>query len=151
VQLETVERWLVEAATNYRGATVRLDPWQAIGTLQRLRARGIRVEEFTFSATSVGRLASTLHLLLKNRQLALPPDEDLLDELRNVRLREPSPGLIRMDHDPDQHDDRAIALSLAASKLLDRPPTSGEAHIGWDPGTVDRDVGYGTPGYGAVL
>lgn len=62
-----------------------------------------------------------------------------------------SPGVIRIDHDPDQHDDRALALALAASKLLDRPPTSGEASIGWDPGTVDRDVGCGTPGYGARL
>jgi hypothetical protein len=59
------------------------------------------------------------------------------DELRNVRLRETTPGVVRIDHDPDRHDDRAIALALAASKLLDRPPTSGEASIGWDPGTVD--------------
>ena len=39
---------------SYRGATVRLDPWQAIGSMQRLRRRGVRCEEFTFSSP-VGR------------------------------------------------------------------------------------------------
>ena len=119
VQLTDVEEWVAEAAHSYR-ATVRLDPWQAIGLMQRLRTRGVRCEEFAFSATSVGRLASTLHLLLRNHLLALPDDEELLDELAHVRLRETTPGVVRMDHDPDQHDDHAIALALASSKLVER-------------------------------
>ncbi|MGH3105019.1 MAG: hypothetical protein ACRDN6_13075 [Gaiellaceae bacterium] len=72
----------------------------------------------------MGRLASTLHLLLRNRDLRIPHDEELLDELANVRLWETSPGVLRMDHDPDRHDDRAIALSLAATALLERPPVA---------------------------
>jgi len=63
-----------------------------------------------------------LHLLLRNRLFALPDDEVLLDELRNVRLPETSPGVLRMDHDPGRHDDRAIALALAASGVLERQP-----------------------------
>ena len=45
------------------------------------------------------------------------------DELANVRLRETSPGVYRMDHDPDKHDDQAIALALAlaANHLITRP------------------------------
>ena len=46
--------------------------------------------------------------------LALPGDAALLDELRNVRLRESSPGVYRLDHDRSRHDDRAIALAIAA-------------------------------------
>jgi len=37
-------------------------------------------------------------------------------------LRETSPGVRRMDHDPDKHDDWAIALALAAHRLLERSP-----------------------------
>lgn len=48
-------------------------------------------------------------------------DQALVDELRNVRLRETSPG-VRMDHDPGRHDDRAIALAMAASGVLERQP-----------------------------
>jgi len=47
----------------------------------------------------------------------LPDDPELIDELANLRLRETSPGVLRIDHDPDKHDDRAIALALAAHRL----------------------------------
>ena len=69
----------------------------------------------------MGRLATTVHLLLREHRLALPQDPQLLDELANVRLRETSPGVYRMDHDPDKHDDQAIALALAANHLITRP------------------------------
>src|SRR5205085_12329854 len=102
--------------------TVRLDPWQAIGLAQRLRVRGVNVEQVTFTQTAIGRLASTLHLLLRDHLLALPADEALLDELSTVRLRESAPGVVRMDHDPGRHDDRAISLALAAQALLENTP-----------------------------
>jgi phage terminase large subunit-like protein len=126
VRLADVEEWLLQASRTYNRAKVVFDPWQAAGLSQRLKARGVRVEEFTFSATSVARLATTLHLLIRDHALALPPDEALLEELANVRLRETSPGVLRMDHDPDGHDDRAIALALAAQ---DAPKqTGGHVH-----------------------
>jgi hypothetical protein len=52
--------------------------------------------------------------------LRLPDDPELLDELANVRLRESSPGVLRMDHDAGRHDDRAIALALASHRLVSR-------------------------------
>lgn len=130
VELREVEEWLAEASRTYRGARVVYDPFQAVGSMQRLRVRGVPVEEFTFSSASVGRLASTLHLLLRNRRLALPDDSDLLEELANVRLRETTPGVVRMDHDPDKHDDRAIALALAAHRLLQRNQAGAVAAAG---------------------
>jgi len=118
VRLSEVGEWLAGTCQRYRARLV-LDPWQAIDLAQRLRARGVRVEEFAFSAAAVGRLASTLHLLLRDRAFDLPDDEALIDELANVRLRETSPGVLGMDHDSGRHDDRAIALALAAQHLLD--------------------------------
>jgi phage terminase large subunit-like protein len=121
VQLATVEEWVEEVARRY-GARVRFDPYQAVHLAQRLKRRGIPVEEFTFSASSVGKLATTLLQLVREHALALPDDSALLDELRNVRLRESSPGVYRLDHDRNRHDDRAVALALAASWLMERPP-----------------------------
>lgn len=121
VRVAEVEEWLAQASHSFNGAPVTLDPWQALGTLQRLQARGVRVDEFTFNPASVGRLASTLHLLLRNRALALPDDPELIDELAAVELRETSPGVMRMDHAAGAHDDRAIALGMAAIRLLERP------------------------------
>ena len=37
------------------------------------------------------------------------------------RLRETSPGVFRLDNDPDKHDDRAVALALAAHALAGSP------------------------------
>ena len=120
VQLAEVGDWLDFTAKGYGGATVVFDPFQAVELTQRLSRRGVKVEQFNFTAASVGRLALTLYQLLRARTLALPNDPDLLDELANMRLRETTPGTYRLDHDPDKHDDRAIALALAAHELVER-------------------------------
>jgi len=130
VELRDVEDWIVQASASYNKAPVRLDPWQAVGLAQRLRDRGVRVEEFSFSSASVGRLATTLHVLLRNRLLVLPDDPELYEELSSVRLRETSPGVLRMDHDAGRHDDRAVALALGATYLLERARGSARVQVG---------------------
>jgi phage terminase large subunit-like protein len=129
VQLAEVGDWLDLAAGEYNHAAVVFDPFQAVELTQRLSKRGVSVEQFNFTAASVGRLALTLYQLLRARSLALPNDSALLDELANVRLRETSPGTYRLDHDPDRHDDRAIALALAAHELVERSGRHSAAGI----------------------
>ena len=125
MRLQVVEEWVEEAARRYNRARVRFDPYQALHLAQRLKRRGITVQEFTFSQSSVGKLATTLLQLIRERSLALPDEPELLDELRNVRLKEPSPGVFRLDHDRNRHDDRAVALALAASLLAERGVPGG--------------------------
>ncbi len=129
VELRLVEEWLTEAARRYNGAEIRIDPWQGIGMAQRLRSSGLRVREYTFSSQSVSRLAVTLHTMIRDHRLALPDDEALVDELGNVRLRETSPGVLRLDHDPDRHDDHAIALGLAVHTLVERRESADWSHL----------------------
>ena len=106
-------------------AKVVCDPWQAIAMVQRLRSRGLQVEEFTFSQQSVGRLAVGLHNVIRDHRLALPDDPELVDELVNVRLRETAPNVYRLDHDPDRHDDRAVALAMGVTTLATVPRPGG--------------------------
>jgi phage terminase large subunit-like protein len=129
VQEAAVEDWLMKAWRAY-GPRLMVDPWQTKGMAQRLRARGMRVEEFGFSAQSVGRLALTLYRLLRDHLVALPDDEELLDELAAVRLRETAPGAYRLDHDASQHDDRAIALAMCAYWLVEHGGRRAQAQIG---------------------
>jgi hypothetical protein len=124
VSIGEVEEWLARAANEY-GAEIVFDFWQAAQLAERLRKRGIRMREYAFSASSVGRIASTLFQLLRDRAVALPDDPDLIDELLHVRLRETSPGVLRLDHDSGRHDDRAIALALAAHRLVERGEPRG--------------------------
>lgn len=125
VQLSDVEAFLAECAPAYGGAPVIFDPFQAIGMMERLRARGIRTVEYTFTQRSVGVLGNTLYQLLRARTIALPDDAALLEELANVRLRSTAPGIFRMDHDADKHDDRAVAIALAAQHLVGLGASSG--------------------------
>ncbi len=129
VDLSVVEAALLQLAREFPSSRIRFDPWQAVGLAQRLRAQGIRAEEWTFSATSVGRLATNLHVMLREHRLALPDDPALLAELANVRLRETAPGVLRLDHDSGQHDDRAVSLGLAALALTERRATGGYGRI----------------------
>jgi phage FluMu gp28-like protein len=128
VDLTAVEEWLLEVGLRFNRARIVIDPYQGIGLAQRLRRGGLRVEEYAFSQQSVGRLAIALHTAIRDHRLMLPDDEALIDELANVRLRETSPGVLRMDHDPDRHDDRAISLSLAVHHLAE---AGLGASVGW--------------------
>jgi hypothetical protein len=87
----------------------------------------------------VGRLASTLHVLIREHQLAIPDDEALITELSNVRLKETAPGVIRLDHDHDKHDDRAVTLAMAATWLLNLPPPVPNAVFGFEDLWSDAD------------
>jgi hypothetical protein len=121
VDLGDVRDTLIARAAEYRAAAV-VDPHQAVLISQEARAAGVVVHEFAFTAASVGRLALSLHQAIRNHRMALPDDEDLLDELVAVRLRKNSLGIYRLDHDSGQHDDQAIALALGAHYLLDTDP-----------------------------
>jgi hypothetical protein len=127
VDLGEVEAWVEEVCREYRAPLV-FDPFQAAHLTQRLKARGVRVEPFTFSQQHIGRLAVTLFRLLRDRLLDLPDDDALVDEIAAVRLRETAPGAYRIDHDSNRHDDRVIALAMAAEHLVQktrRSSTSG--------------------------
>ena len=120
VTIADVGGWFAHAARTYNGSQVIVDPWQAVGLAQDLRRRGVSVREYPFTASSVGRLAGSLYRLLREGSLRLPDDAELLDELAHVRLRETSPGVLRLDHDHGRHDDRAVAIALSAHRLVER-------------------------------
>jgi len=56
-------------------------------------------------------------------------DAELLEELATVRLRESTPGTYGLDHDASGHDDRAVALGLAALALTERTEGRGSISV----------------------
>ncbi len=126
VSLDEVRTWLVEMCRSYR-AKLLYDPSQAYLMIEQLRRSGVRTEEFTFTSSSVGKLATAIMQSLRGRLLRLPDDEDLRKELLSVRLRESSPNVLRIDHQSGGHDDRVISVAMAVYEL-----TSGSPFIGAD-------------------
>jgi hypothetical protein len=103
----------------------------AAAFLERLREHGVHAEQFTFTVTSVGLIATALFTWLHSHNLALPDDRELLDELSHVRLRSNSAGVTRVDHSSGRHDDRAVALGMACWWLLDRLSAGAHAWLRW--------------------
>jgi phage terminase large subunit-like protein len=119
VDLAAVEAWVEAACVDYSASLV-FDPYQAQHLAQRLRSRGVSVLQFSFSSSSISRLAVTMFGLLRDHCLDLPDIDSLVAEIANVRLRETGPGVVRMDHDSGAHDDQAIAVALAAAHMTER-------------------------------
>lgn len=134
VPLDEVREHIAAVSRQYNGAELAADPHEAVDMIQALRRQGVTASEFTFSATSVGRLALSLHQVIRQRRLDLPPDEDLADELVSVRLRKNSLGVYRLDHDSGAHDDQAVAIALGCHWLLDAPAEPSFPILGPVPG-----------------
>jgi len=134
VRLDDVEALVADVARRYNGARVIADPWQAVGLCQRLRARGLRIEEQPFTTSSNARMAATLFRLFRDRAIALPNDRALLDELARVQLVETSTGTVRLNHAAGEHDDQAVAIGLAATQLLTQQKAASVAD--WGPGFI---------------
>jgi phage terminase large subunit-like protein len=121
VRLETVEAAVVRLREEYGRAHVRMDPAKGEQMSQSLREGGVSVEEFTFSETSVDRLAGTLSRLFAERRITVPDVPDLLEELGTVILKTTPSGRTRIEHHSGKHDDQAVATALAAHWLLSQP------------------------------
>lgn len=118
LDLDLVEDYVADAALRYPSLRVEVDPSGGGRQLvTRLQRRGVSAGTFDFTTKSVGRLAESLVLLLNERAIELPDDPALLEELSHVRLRESSPGVVRLDHTSGRHDDQAVALALACRPL----------------------------------
>jgi hypothetical protein len=152
VRISEVEAAVLSLQRAYNRARVRADPWQAVGMIQRLRARGVTVQEWSYTAGRYGEMASSLYALLRDGRIDLYPDDGLFDELRSVRLQETVPGVLRIQHDPGRHDDRCVAIGMAVVPLVQR----GSGVVTFDIPTgmlpapnIDRR-GYKPPGEPAV-
>jgi hypothetical protein len=148
VDLAEVEAYCYESTRKYPG-TMIFDPWQSVHLAQRLRSRRVRVEEFTFSSASVGRLALTMYRLLRDRLLDLPDDDELVAELSSVVLRESQPGQYRIDTTGQGHDDRVISLALVAQNLASQ--SSGILRLSVPTGNIPTAPIAPTSGNGRAM
>ncbi len=144
VALRDVEELLRHLSRSYNGASVVADPWNAAGLLQRLREAGLTATEFAFTATSVGRLAASIHVALRDGLVSLPNDPDLIAELAGVRLRTNGSGVMRLDHASGAHDDQAVAIALLVLNLTLRAEGTTTTHM--PTGRYKRTLTPGRPG-----
>ena len=81
--------------------------------IEALQAEGLPVRPFITTATSKPPLIESLSLAIERRDIALLPDEILLNELAVYTIERLPAGGYRYSAPPGLHDDLVIALALA--------------------------------------
>lgn len=125
-----VEDWIAKTAAAFGDVTFVADEYQLLGMLQSLERR-YRILRFPFAAGKGNHeLALLLRRLVVHRQIAWyagcgarsdDPADDLERELASLVVRESSQGMLRFDHPPGGHDDRAFVLAAATWLALNSP------------------------------
>jgi hypothetical protein len=90
------------------------DPYQSELLAQQLKEKGVRLELIPFAGKSLMEMASNLLEAFSNRAIELFPHQELLADLRRLRVKE-TPSGWRLDaaRTAAGHADLATALSLA--------------------------------------
>lgn len=136
VQTEEVEQW-VEATQKRYSPTFVVDEYQMLALCQKYEKLGYRIERFApRGGASNYEMAANLRSLIASRRIRwpeftgptpphtnvlLPGADSLESELSQLLLRV-TPSGYRFDHKSGKHDDRAVAIGMAALFAVNAPP-----------------------------
>ena len=127
VKVQAVEDWIKETQAKFAPRMFVLDPYQMEGTIQWMQREGIPVEAFNCRGGAGNyELAQHLRAIVVERRIAWYDmagalgSETLTEELAALRVRKMNYGY-RMDHENQKHDDRAVAIGMAALRARSFP------------------------------
>lgn len=121
LKIDSVESYIINQYHAFRNVkSVVCDPWQMVSTVQRLKGKGIPIEEFIFTASNITKLTENLFSLFKDRRIEIYDHPELIKELLSVVVVEKSYGF-RIDHESGAHDDHVISLGMASLMANSEP------------------------------
>lgn len=123
VRVQAIEEWIRDVNQKFYNPLLVIDPYQMEGTIQKFEIGNV-VETFEARAGKrTYQLAENLRSVIVNRQLAWYPGagnllvgskiDTLVDEIAGLVIV-PTPYGYRFDHKAGFHDDRAVAIGMAA-------------------------------------
>ena len=126
VPLQAVEDAVYDSARKWSTAITYYDPAQCEHMAQRLRNRGIVMEEVLFVGKNLTGMASALLQVFTRRIIDLWRDEDLVRDLMRVTIVEKMYGYkLEAVSDEYGHADRATALALLLPGALEAAGCQG--------------------------
>jgi len=81
--------------------------------VEHLNNLGMEVSGIQFTSRKKEELLSNLHILLEQKRLAIPYDEELFNSLNAIEYKRNRVGNYTFDKRQHMHDDLAYALALA--------------------------------------
>jgi hypothetical protein len=141
ILIQAIDDWLSQQRQAFPNLEVVFDPYQMEGLAQKWEQR-MRVERFEArGGKRTYEMAENLRSLIVSKQLVWYPgagtlvvngyQETLVDEIAGLIIK-PTPYGYRFDHEAAFHDDRAVAIGMAALHAVRMDP-SGPGVL---PGTV---------------
>ena len=113
IDLADVEEAVLDAQRRFNIVKVCVDPWQAAMMTQRLRRRGVNVEEVYPTVKNLTEMATSLLNAFTSYSIDLYDEPLLLRDLGRLSLIEKATGYrLTARRDSSGHADRAIALAL---------------------------------------
>jgi len=118
VDLEAVEKAVIEQHKRFRFNSVQYDPHQAQYMADRLRKAGVNMVEVPFVGKHLNEMASTLLEVFRSHQIRLFDCPRLAEDLQRLMIVEKSFGFkLEAIRDEGGHADTATALALALPAL----------------------------------
>ena len=113
VLISDIESDIIWANNNFNIRKNIFDIWQMKSSAQRLQKNGIRVEEFTFTSSTIQKLSQNLYYIFHNGLIRIFPYKLLEEELLSLNAEEKSYGW-RIDHKSGGFSDHVISLGMSS-------------------------------------
>lgn len=140
IKIADVQEWIEQVERAFSPCAWVVDPAQMEGTIQWMAGRGLPVVPWAARGGKANyEMAMHLRAIVVEQKLAWYPNagcldvkdvrtgreftERLEDELVALRVKKMPYGF-RFDHENQKHDDRAVAVTMAALKALEYPALS---------------------------
>ncbi len=115
-------------ARKYNNARITIDS-TGIGdpVVENLRRKGLNIRDedvFKFTQTSRTNLLNNLAIMLENRKILIPHDEELIEELKSFTMESNDAGRLIIKCPDGLHDDRVMSLALAIWGIVEKEDNS---------------------------
>jgi phage terminase large subunit-like protein len=121
VRLEDVVEYLLELKRKYRVKVIVADPNQMLGVIQRLKEKGLPIQEYPQTTANLTQAGQVLFDLVRDQNIRLYPNAELREHLVNAVVVESSRGWRLAKDKASKKIDAAVALAMALVALQGQP------------------------------
>jgi hypothetical protein len=122
IDFAAVEAAVMDLRHRFHLRSVSYDPYQLASLAQRLRGRGVSMEEFPQTQANLTAAASNLFELIQGRNIVFYPNDEIREAVLNCAIIESPRGMRLAKERPSAKIGLAAALSFASLAAIRNAP-----------------------------